>query len=282
MMLMKLLTRSGGQPEKQAEPATGGAGSVGTRLRVLSYNIHKAIGVDFKFRPERIIEILAHHNADIVLLQEVDRHAARSNRLDLASEIARSLVYPYRAVGMNVFRRFGKYGNATLSRFPIGRQRNIDLTVSWRKPRGAQHTRVHVPVGPTAVDIDVFNVHLGLSASERSVQVQRLLESVDIKHLAPEQPAIIGGDMNDWRGLLRGRCFGPCGFQCATNYPGGRGGAIRTYPSYAPAGGLDKVFYRGALTPLNAQGSPLRLARLASDHLPIIVEFEVTLPEPKA
>lgn len=263
---------------------TGGAERNGAaiRLRVLSYNIHKAIGVDFQFRPERIIEIISHHSADVVLLQEVDRHAARSNRLDLASEIARALEYPYRAVGMNVFRRFGKYGNATLSRFPIGRQRNIDLTVAWRKPRGAQHTRVHVPVGKHAVDVDIFNVHLGLSAAERGAQVRRLLDSHDIRQLLPGQPAIIGGDMNDWRGLLRPRCFAPSGFLCATNRAHDRGHdrgrAIRTYPSYAPAGGLDKIFFRGPLTPISAHGSALKLARVASDHLPIIVEFELRSP----
>ncbi|MCC6360293.1 MAG: endonuclease/exonuclease/phosphatase family protein [Phycisphaerales bacterium] len=279
MLLTRGLTGSVGKAEGHREPVAEPSNGAAVRLRVLSYNIHKAIGVDFKFRPERIIEILAHHNADIVLLQEVDRHAARSNRLDLASEIARALVYPYRSVGMNVFRRFGKYGNATLSRFPIGRQRNIDLTVAWRKPRGAQHTRVHVPVGPTAVDVDVFNVHLGLSATERAVQVQRLLDSPDLKHLTHEQPAIIGGDMNDWRGLLRGRCFGPFGFHCATNHSHGNGRSIRTFPSYAPAGGLDKVFYRGPLNPVSAHGSALKLARVASDHLPIIVEFELRTPK---
>src|SRR5574341_138499 len=70
------------------------------RVRVLSYNIHKGIGVDRRFDPQRIIEILRHHSAHIVLLQEVDRHAERSNRLDLASLIARALEYPYRSVGM--------------------------------------------------------------------------------------------------------------------------------------------------------------------------------------
>ena len=37
------------------------------RLRVLTYNIHRAIGVDRRFRPERIIEIVESHDADIVL-----------------------------------------------------------------------------------------------------------------------------------------------------------------------------------------------------------------------
>ena len=86
MLLTRLMTRHAGKTSGHREPAGEASHGAAVKLRVLSYNIHKAIGVDFKFRPERIIEILAHHNADLVLLQEVDRHAARSNRLDLASE----------------------------------------------------------------------------------------------------------------------------------------------------------------------------------------------------
>jgi endonuclease/exonuclease/phosphatase family metal-dependent hydrolase len=46
-------------------------------LKVLTYNIHRAIGVDRRFRPSRIVEILAHHDADIALLQEVDEGVPR-------------------------------------------------------------------------------------------------------------------------------------------------------------------------------------------------------------
>ncbi|MBI5863309.1 MAG: endonuclease/exonuclease/phosphatase family protein [Planctomycetes bacterium] len=245
------------------------------RIRVLTYNIHKAIGVDAKFAPERIIEVLRHHDADIVMLQEVDRHAARSERMDLASVFGRELAYPYRAVSMNVHRKFGKYGNATLSRFPIGRQHNIDLTIAWKKRRGAQHTRIHIPNGEKPIDVDVFNVHLGLSAIERRLQVRRLLESTDVKHLPADRAVVVAGDMNDWRGLLRKACFKPNGFRCATNRQLGSHWAIRTYPSYAPAGGLDKIFYRGPLVLLHAHRSRLGLCRVASDHLPVIVDFEI-------
>ncbi|MGE3181508.1 MAG: endonuclease/exonuclease/phosphatase family protein, partial [Phycisphaerae bacterium] len=44
-------------------------------LKLLTYNIHKAIGVDRQFSPERIVEIIEHYDPDICLLQEVDRGA---------------------------------------------------------------------------------------------------------------------------------------------------------------------------------------------------------------
>jgi endonuclease/exonuclease/phosphatase family metal-dependent hydrolase len=54
------------------------------RLRVLSYNIHRAIGVDRRFRPERIARILEAHDPDVVLLQEVDEGVPRSREMNLA------------------------------------------------------------------------------------------------------------------------------------------------------------------------------------------------------
>lgn len=245
------------------------------RFTLLTYNIHRAIGVDRKFRPERIVEILEHYNADIVLLQEVDCGVPRSKHLDLAEIIARALQYDYHALGLNVTLKKGKYGNATLSRFPIGRQRNIDLTFGWRKKRGAQHTRLQIPCGRRSVALEVFNVHLGLSARERREQVHRLLNSPEVARLEPGQSCMVAGDMNDWRGVLRRRCFIGAGFHCATNRHSGFRWSIKTFPSYAPTGGLDKIFYRGPLKLLHVRRSRLKLAKVASDHLPVIAEFEL-------
>ena len=110
---------------------------------------------------------------------------------------------------------------------------------------------------------------------ERRQQVARLLESPDLAHLAPDRPCVIAGDMNDWRGVLRRQRFAKAGFQCATNRRPGTKRSIKTFPSYAPTGGLDKVFYRGRLRLLHAHRIRLKLASVASDHLPVVVEFEI-------
>src|SRR5262249_35057715 len=134
------------------------------QVKVLSYNIHRAIGMDRRFRPERIVEILQYHAPDIALLQEVDQGVPRSRRLDLAVELQQALDFKHLAVGLNVRLRSGRYGNATLSRFPILRERNIDLSVGRRKPRGCQHTTLAVARdGAKPLELEVFNIHLGLS-----------------------------------------------------------------------------------------------------------------------
>ena len=63
------------------------------RFRTITYNIHRAISVDRRFRLNRIIKILAHHKADIVLLQEVDMGVPRSGKKNLAQKPARVLGY---------------------------------------------------------------------------------------------------------------------------------------------------------------------------------------------
>ena len=117
------------------------------RLRVLSYNMHRAIGVDRRFKPDRIAQILEHHDADVVLLQEVDVGVPRSRRLDLAKEVASSAEYPFYETGLNVKLHEGMYGNSTLSKHPILKSSNIDLTVGPRKARGCLHTTIRLDDG---------------------------------------------------------------------------------------------------------------------------------------
>lgn len=248
------------------------------KIRVLSYNIHRAIGFDRRFAPERIIEILRDHDADIVLLQEVDEGVPRSRELKLAKELADALDYPNYAMGHNVSLRKGHYGNATLSRFPILRERNIDLTVGIRKRRGCQHTTIGITNNAgREVALEVFNLHLGLSARERQKQAGILAHSKEFASLDIKTPCLTGGDFNDWRSLLRAFYIEGHDFQCATdkNNTSGLPKAIRTYPSFAPRGGLDRIYYRGGIKLISVKRCRYKVSKIASDHLPIIADFEL-------
>jgi len=252
---------------------------VAVHLRILSYNIHRAIGVDRRFRPDRVAAILAHHGADVVLLQEVDEGAPRSREMDLARDLAERLEYPHYAVGHNVALRKGRYGNATLSRHPILRERNIDLTVGGRKRRGCQHTTIRLASdGAEGVELDVFNLHLGLSARERARQVGILAHSDEFARLPPDRACLVGGDFNDWRSRLHPMFTELLDFRCATGRAVSSNGGLRTYPSFSPTGSLDRVYYRGPLRSVASRTCRLRVSRVASDHLPVIVEFEVSAP----
>jgi endonuclease/exonuclease/phosphatase family metal-dependent hydrolase len=246
-------------------------------FKVLSYNIHRAIGVDRRFQPERIVEILVHHDADVVLLQEVDKGAPRSRELDLAKELAEAAGYEHRAVGHNVSLRKGRYGNAVLSKWPIELQRNIDLTIGSRKRRGCLHTRLRT-VRPHSSEhrLDVFNLHLGLSARERQSQVGVLSRAQEFAGVPEDVACLLAGDFNDWLALLHPAVGEVMGFKSATQHRFGYQATIRTYPSFSPTGGLDKIYYRGPLRLIAARSCRLGVSRIASDHLPIVAEFELT------
>jgi endonuclease/exonuclease/phosphatase family metal-dependent hydrolase len=245
------------------------------RLRVLTYNIHRAIGVDRLFRPERIARILESHEADVVLLQEVDEGVPRSRELDLARELATRLGYAHVAVGHNVTLRKGRYGNATLSRHPILRERNIDLTIGLWKRRGCQHTAIVVEGQGRRRRLEVFNLHLGLSAGQRLRQVALLARSRELASLAPDVACLVGGDFNDWLSRLSPLFVEGLKFRSAGDRFANGGGALATYPSFFPQGPLDRIYYRGSLELLAARRCRLRLSRVASDHLPVVADFEI-------
>ncbi len=248
----------------------------------MTYNIHRAIGLDRRFRPDRIAAILRDHDLDIVLLQEVDEGVPRSREQDLARDLAHELNYPHLAVGHNVSLRKGRYGNATLSRYEIVRERNIDLTTDDRKRRGCQHTTIDVgALTGGSYHLEVFNLHLGLSAWERERQIGLLSRSREFADLADKTPCLLGGDFNDWRSRLRLLIVEGMGFRCATDRPTRRGPkAIKSYPSISPRGGLDRIYYRGGLRLLSADRCRSQTARVASDHLPLMAVFEIrTEPE---
>ena len=245
------------------------------KIKIVTYNIHRAIGLDRRFKPERIIEIINNINPDIALLQEVDEGVPRSRELNLAREIAEACDFPYYKLGHNVSLKKGYYGNATLSKFPISRERNIDLTIENKKRRGCQHTTLQIN---PKIEIDIFNLHLGLSAKERQKQAGLLFHSGEYKQLHFDHPCIIAGDFNDWRSLLRALFVEGMDFNCATDSTKIWGeSAIKTFPSFAPRGGLDRVYYKGKLRALKAASYKKNIAKVASDHLPIVIDFEVKL-----
>jgi len=246
------------------------------RLRIMSYNIHRAIGVDRRFRPERIVRIAEHHAPDILLLQEVDDGVPRSREQDLARDLAEALGFPYFVVGHNVSLRKGRYGNATLSRHPIVRERNIDLTIDSRKRRGCQHATIEIEkVRGHVHKIDVFNLHLGLIAQERVRQIGLLVRSKEFSDLDPQRASFVGGDFNDWRSLLHPIFTDVLRYGCVTHKNYNYGGALRTYPSFSPRGGLDRIYHRGPIRALTARTCRLRLSKVASDHLPIIADYDL-------
>ena len=237
-------------------------------LRVVTYNIHKGIGgVDRRYRLSRISETLAHCQPDIVCLQEVDDGVPRSRGDAQASALAKALALPHFAYQHNVKLTQGHYGNAILSRFPLTDVTHVDLTIPLKKRRRALLAKCQLRFDHRRRTLLIASLHLGLAGFERQIQLRRLLQHRLVQHAASRSSIILGGDYNDIWGTLGNRILQPAGYRSVSR-------ATRTFPAVLPMRPLDRIYYHGPLHSYHVFASHTQLARQASDHLPLIADFE--------
>ena len=239
-------------------------------MRLLSYNIHKGVGGrDRRCRLERIIEVLESKNSDLMCLQEVTRGARRSRYDNQPRRLANHFHAVQFVYQTNIHYKVGGYGNLLLSRWPLRVSHQISLQMERKKSRGAQLVVVETPEGP----LHLVNCHLGLAEKERHWQINHLLRH----HLFRESanlPTLIVGDMNDWRNSLRTGTLASHEFHQATHPPS----RFCTFPAWLPAGSLDKAFANNQIIVRHAQVVRTALAKRASDHLPILIDFHLKPP----
>jgi endonuclease/exonuclease/phosphatase family metal-dependent hydrolase len=239
------------------------------RLRTLSYNIHKCIGgIDRRYDPDRIVEVIQNLDVDVAMLQEVDGGVARSNRDHQVELLAERLGLRYHTWFPNVdVRGGGQYGNAILSRYPIVESTNLDLTIRFKKRRSALHAVLRVRHDDVDRTVHVYNMHLGLARYERRRQLRMFLDSHPFQNLHHDTPIVVGGDLNDVYGGL-GELLAPAGFRGIERRP-------LTFPAWGPMRALDAIFVRGAMDFLRLARCDSELARRASDHRPLVAEVRL-------
>ena len=236
-------------------------------MRLLSYNIHKGIGGrDRKYQLDRVMDVIEEANPDVICLQEVDCNVRRSrfdNQPELFVERFTPAGHLYQT---NCKLKSGGYGNLLLSRWPLVDHHQISIRLGRRKPRGAQFAVIGSPEGK----LQVVHWHLGLAERERHWQVRHVLEH-QLYQGSAHLPTIVVGDCNDWRNTLCKGPFAECGFEHIT-HPISR---FRSFPAYLAMGSLDKAYYRGDILIRTARIVRTPLAKRASDHLPLVVDFHL-------
>ncbi|MCA9265216.1 MAG: endonuclease/exonuclease/phosphatase family protein [Planctomycetales bacterium] len=248
------------------------------RLRVMTYNIHKGIGgIDRRYDPDRIVATVSHYAPDLLLLQEVDDGVPRSRQHRQVDLLGEALDFPHRVFQPNVQLRQGAYGNAILSRFPVREHWDIELTIRPKKRRRAQVTKLRLPLGDTdhvaSRTLVLVNLHLGLAAFERRMQLRKLLADPGLAGIHADTPTIMGGDFNDVWQNLGVRLLQNHSFQSAL-------GHTKTFPAAYPLRCLDGLYFRGNVRLDHAFAGQTELVRQASDHLPGIADFELTSTPP--
>jgi endonuclease/exonuclease/phosphatase family metal-dependent hydrolase len=228
-----------------------------SRLRVVTYNIHRARGLDGRDRLDRIIGVLGEVDADIVALQEVlaPQAPVLAEATGMRVVFGRTRVLPQ-----------GPYGNLCLTRLDLVAHQSYSLTCRPFEPRGCLRADIEGDAGL----VHVFNVHLGLHYTERVRQVRMLAGILDRTRLPG--PRLVLGDFNEWFNghasrLLRAEFGHPCG----------RRRAVRTHPSVLPVFPLDRIYHDPAMRVERVGVHRSRLARVASDHLPTFADLKIEL-----
>jgi len=237
-------------------------------LRLLTWNVHGMRGRDRRHDPERVAQVLAEARVDVAGLQEVGALRGRGELLDPGGTLEK-LTGLTSAFGLTELRGGFPFGNCILARHPISASRSYDLSVRGREPRGCLRADVEVPGGA----LHFCNVHLGLHGRERRRQAAQLLSADILRDAALRYPLVLVGDFNApwarwsavprWIGrLLRdGAALG--------------GSLAPTFPSRLPLLRLDRAFVGPAIIVKRAEVLSGPIARLASDHLPVVLEIEL-------
>jgi len=244
----------------------------GAKLRVATYNVHGCMGMDRQRSEARIAEVIAEMSVDIVALQEVDRGRRRSGGIDQTETIAKQLGW-YSHFHPAMRQENEHYGNAILSRYQLDFRRAFDLP--GRPPFFCRENRAAIEVNAETNlgKIHIVNTHLGLSWRERFVQAQLFTSAEWRASIAPDTPLILVGDFNSLRGSRPYRTLNRH-LRDVRELIQAKG--IRTFPTRFPALGIDHIFVNEAVQPLSLIVHRSSLARIASDHFPLVAEFALS------
>jgi endonuclease/exonuclease/phosphatase family metal-dependent hydrolase len=245
-------------------------------LKVLTVNIHK--GFTFfnrKFILPELREAVRSVGADVVFLQEVTgTNAKHPDKFDNYPETPHyeflaDSIWPQFAYGRNAVYTHGDHGNAIMSKFPIVRFENHDVSISGPERRGLLHCELQIPGRP--VNVHAICVHLSLTEAHRTQQMDMLCNLVHTD-VPAHAPLIVAGDFNDWRHradaqLARGAALHEVFVQA-------NGRPARTFPARLPLLRLDRIYVRNAIghAPVVLPNKPWSHL---SDHAPLAAEIEL-------
>ena len=222
-------------------------------IKVASYNIRKAIGLDRKRMPERTLEVLRELDADIIALQEADRRfGGRASAIPIHMLFEHS---PYKDVPLDMRPgSMGWHGNAILVKKDVTVEHCEPVHLPTLEPRGAVMAELFINGQP----LRVVGMHLDLSGLWRRRQVKALLHH--LQALNRPMPTVMMGDLNEW---TNGGCLKDFESEHRVLRTG------RSFHSRRPVGELDRIILSTDIEVGDYGVHQSIVAARASDHLPI-------------
>ena len=230
-------------------------------LRVLAYNIYHGEGMDKKVDLPRLAKVIRSTNPDLVALQEVDHKNRRTGMVDQTAELAK-LTGMHGRFGRQIDFMGGQYGQAVLSRFPLG-----ESTIHILPGEPVRETRIAfaVVIKDPSGEISFVSTHLHhnnkLFREQQAAKLNEIFENAS-------RPVILAGDLNanpDSKPLE----ILQKGWKNATS-----GKELRTYPSQNPKNQIDYVLVR-PMDKFRVLETRVIPEEMASDHRPILAVLEL-------
>jgi endonuclease/exonuclease/phosphatase family metal-dependent hydrolase len=228
--------------------------------------------MDGKLSPRRIARVVRQCRADVVALQELDVGRQRTGEVDQAQAIAHLLEMDFHFHPAWELEE-GRYGNAILSRFPMDVVRKEALPGYPRRPNAEPRGALCVELNVGDKQFRLINTHLGLARTERLLQVEALLGPLWLAHSDCPQSTTLCGDFNATPSsavyaricqILDDAQRRPKDFRPRATWFSGR-----------PINRIDHVFISPDMEVRSIEVPFTDLARIASDHLPLVVELEL-------
>ncbi len=228
---------------------------------ITSYNIRKAVGLDWKRDPNRILQILDDTGAQIVVLQEADKRLGQRHSVFNRKTLTKQHHYQIAPLAQNAY-SLGWHGNAILVKKPFKIIDCLQLQVPHFEPRGAVSVRLGQKHGP---DLEIIGVHLGLARKSRRKQIEYLRDY--IRGRDHDLPLIMAGDFNEWKPVSN--LEEQVGEELRFITPG------YSFHTSRPRAALDHFLISDEIKNKGAKVFRSDLSRVASDHFPITMKFTI-------
>ena len=239
-------------------------------LRLMTYNVHRCVGVDKKLDIARVAAVIAAMKPDVVALQELDVGRARTGGIDQAHALAEKLgMRRHFNAAMNVEEE--QYGDAILTALPETLVKAGALPHYAKVPKNEPRGALWVTVEKDGAQVQIINTHLGLVPREQQKQAAMLIGDW-MTHPKWQGPGVLLGDFNATPFSATYRMLAAVMRDAQLDRPEP---PTATFPSGFPFLRIDHVFLAGDMKVTSIESPFDARARKASDHLPLVVEIEL-------
>lgn len=248
-------SKSDDVPETPAQPENPATPTQSIELRLLCYNVHKCVGLDDKYSPERIAKIIKDNDVEAVALQELDSMTTRQP-VYVLGELAK-LTGMYPTFGPAIDFQGGKYGIGVLTKQKPISTRRVPLPCR-SEPRLLLIVELQ--------DYYFCSTHLSLHEADRITSMGIIISELSKLN----KPVIIAGDFNDTRNSKAMKLL------ASEFYVFPKGGNANTFPADKPKSEIDfMALYTGKGAKATVKNHTVLNCPVESDHRPIFAKVLV-------